>query len=555
MKPDRLEPFVVILVLLVAMALNMAAFVNRSFVTPADKTFAGTQFYSDDYAVYVSYVRQGQQGRWTTVDRFTSEPHPPALIHEEYLLWGKLTGLFKIPPVLSYHLARMVWGIIFLLALYALLIRFFPKKKDSVLRVGSFVLATLSAGFFERVNNKSELYLSWLTDLDPTQRFGPVPHYLLGFICLLVILAAFYSLSDEVGKKRRKSILIIALAGLIGGFVLPSSLVVAVSTLAIFGLSSFLAVTLTRRSEYWRNIKLSAQVILVLFLVNLPSLLYYRKIFQVSPWSHILAWERVNRGDFTLEKYLLALGPVAFLVPLGWLSVRRETKAVLFLTSWWLTVFLWSFRLADLTGLNPTRFLQSLVYVPMAVLTALGLRQTAVWLAGKVAPRAVQTIFLVLVAGVLLIGLPALRVSLKSQFAMYNNFSGLIYPEKDLVDAYRFLEAKTGPDEAVLTLYQSGNLIPFMAGNTTYLGHLQETINFNDKVDRAALFYTGTLDEEKARSFLDQNHLSLVFYSPQERSVGGKIDEYSFLEPIFENQAVTVYRYTDQDGSRQIKTD
>src|SRR5687767_1222974 len=84
--------------------------------TPTDRVWSGTTFYSDDYAVYVHTIHQGVAGRWTVVDKFTSELHDGSLLHIYYLLAGKLFGIFGLHPITIYHLLRVIASITFLFA-------------------------------------------------------------------------------------------------------------------------------------------------------------------------------------------------------------------------------------------------------------------------------------------------------------------------------------------------------------------------------------------------------------------------------------------------------
>lgn len=506
----KIESYLIVIVVLVAITLNLSTFFYRSLTTPKDRTFAGTQFYSDDYAVYVSYIKQGQEGRWTTVDKFTSELHPSSLIHEEYLLWGKLTGFLGIQPVLAYHLSRLIFGLVFLALIYLLLLKVFRKPEESILRIACFLLICFGAGYLDK---SGQPYLSWLTEMDISQKFGSLLHYLLGFIGLLGIFNWFLS--------ENKSLWLLIVFSLVSSFVLPSSIMIAVTTLVIFALFS------------GQRKKLFAPIV-VMVMASIPSFVYDQFIFNVSPWSHILAWEKINRGPFTFIQYLFALGPVAFLMPLGLLAWKNNRRLVAFLVSWIMAVFSWAFVFADFLNFNPTRFLQSPVYIPLAIMAVLGL---------KVLFKNKNWLLVLTVLAAIIISLPTTLKSLKNHLQMYADYTELIYPGRNLMEAFGFLDKNTQPQQTVLSLYMAGNLIPFLAGNSVYLGHLQETIDYPRKVENAGRFYSGLLPVDEASNFLRQANISLVFYSPQEKASGGGIAKYSFLKPIFENETTTVFSF------------
>ena len=116
--------FIVGLILLLSCFIQIA---YRYKITPPDREYLGYhEFYTDDYSIYLSNIFQGQYGRWTLLDKHTSEPHLGTIIHDEYLLWGKLTGLVKLNPIISYHLFRFSMGAILLFVIYLFLKRLFP---------------------------------------------------------------------------------------------------------------------------------------------------------------------------------------------------------------------------------------------------------------------------------------------------------------------------------------------------------------------------------------------------------------------------------------------
>lgn len=529
-KLYKCEIYIVLVCIFLTVMVNLSTFIYRSFDTPSGQVFVGTQFYSDDYAVYVSDIRQGQDGRWTVIDKYTAEPHQPSLIHEEYLLWGKLTSLLGISPILAYHFGRGVFGLLFLCLIYLLLLKLFPQHEQSYLRIASFLLICFAGGFLTKINGIHQLRLGWLTELDPTQRFGAVPHYLLGFIGLLGVLTNFFSIIG--GRRDLDTFFHLALFGFLGVFCLPSSFFLLVSIMGTFWLLAGFWHLLKKDKDALKVFKSSLPPIAVCIFLSFPVLVYYFYILRIPPWSHILVKEAENQGAFSFKEYLLALGPVSFLCLTGLLAFKKKPKIIAILFSWITVSLIWSFLLASLFRLNPTRFLQTPVYIPMAILTVLGITNLVkkpVWQSA-------------VIGLILLLGLPASLASLKIQYQMYAGHSGLIYPEDYLVEGYNFLEKNTDKNETVLAFYMAANIIPFMSGNTVYMGHLQETVNYPEKFNLAKSFFYGQMTEVQARDFLEKGRVKYVFWGPQEKSFGGKIDDYPFFESIFDNGKVTIFK-------------
>jgi len=362
------------------------------------------------------------------------------------------------------------------------------------------------------LNKSGQPFLSWLTEADSTQRFAALPHYLIGFSFSLAIFLWFFFESKNWFWPL--------FFGLLLGFVLPSSFLVVLGALAVFFLFSKKSFRL-------------AFLLVILFLSFLPAFFYYQKIFQIPPWSHIFAWEKANRPAFSFWQYLAALGSTAFLFPLGIFAPKEKRHWAIFFFSLIGVVFLFAFFAADKLNLNPIRFLQFPLFIPFAVLTVFGLSRFL----KKPSFLAVSAAFLLVIA------LPTSFVSLKNQKEMYADFSELIYPTNELKNAFDFLAKNTSPNQTVLALYQAGNLIPFFAGNKVYLGHLQETLNYPLKVKLAEEFFAGKMTPEQAKEFLSQGKIDLVFLSPQEKSLGGKIEAYPFLKPVYQSQTITIFEF------------
>jgi hypothetical protein len=99
---------------------------------------------------------------------------------------------------------------------------------------------------------------------------------------------------------------------------------------------------------------------------------------------------------------------------------------------------------------------------------------------------------------------------------------------------------KKQPSSGVLSAYVLGNYIPYYTGKKVYLGHPNQTPDFQGKYLKMTNFYQGKFKNEQALDFLKDNHLSLVIYGKEEKKMG-KLN-YPFLKKIFANQEVTVYQ-------------
>lgn len=541
LRLNPLEPYLVIVIIFATLFVNLSTFIYRSVTTPPGRVFTGAQFYTDDYMIYVANIRQGQDGYWLNrIKDHTDAFGQPSLVHEEYLLWGKFMGVFGISPILAYHLGRAFFGTILLITIYCLLWKLFPLAKEAGLRLGSYLLICFGAGFL-KINGSSIMpYGSWLTELDPTQRFGALIHYSLGFTLLVLLIVLFWYKINHDGLSDRKKTFWFAVVccSLPLGFVLPATFLLSLMIFSMITLGFGLKWLINKSNISWENFRFSIHFVITLLVTNLPVLIYYRWLFANTHWGAILAWEKLTQVTFDKIDFLMGLGPTAFLSLLGLLAIRERRKMIFILYCWLGAVIAGSLFIAPLINFNPTRFLQNPIYIPLAILTILGVEKISRLIKSRLRVIAFWSAVLLLMA----ISIPTNLVSLKNQYLMFADHSELIYPTFASVEAYNFLAKSTRPDEGVLTLYMAGNHLPFMSGNNILIGHLEGMTLHSSAVQSANQFYADQLMPDKAQQFLRDNYLKYVFWGPQEKSLGGDINKYSFLQPIFTNQAITIFK-------------
>lgn len=549
------EKVFVALLAVIILSIQMSSYVYRSFSTPPDRVFAGTQFYSDDYSIYVNNMLQGIQGRWTLVDRHTSEPHKGTLIHIEYLLWGKLMGFLGIGQVGAYHAARLVFGAGFIAAIYFFIRQIFADSKKRKL---AFFLALFAGGFPIISQTDAGLvitrHLDWLTEIDPTIRNTVLPHYLLGAIFILTSLSLLLKsgiLNPGKGYSPKQFGAAIA-AGLALGFVHPVGLVTLLLLLAIYVLFSTVLSLATKLGKNYPLSIINFQflkiplLLLLFFLATAPVLFYFKYLMSLPPWNHMPAWEGVTQYNLPLSTYIGAIGPIFFLAPIGLAAMlsqaSKKGKFVkpLLLLSWPLAFFSLIYFSYPFLGISQVRFMQPPFYLPFAVLAATGIVALASWLNRLL--RLKKDIFIYpLTALVILISVPTYVQSHQGRMRMFADFSPIIYPAKDWYAGIKWLAENTHPDEVVLGAYVAGNLIPPLGGNNVYTGHQWATINREEKEARQAKFFRGKMSPEEARQFFKEGRIRYLFWGFQEASYGGDPRLYPFLTPVFSTPAVTIF--------------
>jgi hypothetical protein len=567
-----LIPILIILITLI----SLYPLYKRVLATPPDQVFLGTQFYSDDYAVYNSVIRQGIDGRWFFTNKYSTEKTSPSPLRFQYLLLGKIGRVFNLSAPQTYHLSRIFLGLLFLLTTYLLLKEFliFPKEtsqKSNTPRLIAFVLALFAASFPKVVDGNLTPRLTSLPEIDAVIRYFAQPHYQLASIANLIILILFVNFL----KKGKLSYLILtAILSLLAMIADPSSVIITVATLllTIILLNTPLLIEGFRKQKFLilpstRNAFL---FFIVLFSVFAATSLWLQSFQAVEPWKTIFTWDKTSQFPITIKEYLLAIGPTILLAPLGLLTLfssqirpisrirqidnlvlsKTEGLKISILFSWTISFFVLVFFLSPAIGINRVRFLHAPSFIFIAALSALGLLFLSHILSSFL-KRILNSKFLIpnsLIIGLFLlvivgISLPSFIASLNYQINEWPPSSTLVYPAKDQYDGMLYLKDHTQKDEVVLALYEAASVIPFISGNTVYAGNITETLNYQGKNKQAVEFFQGLYDEQKAKEFLNQNRISYLFVGFQEGVWQTDfINKHPFLSKIYQNPKVTIYK-------------
>lgn len=553
--------FVIITTLL--MSISLAPTVKRYLTTPPDRVFDGLEYYSDDYSIYVANILQGQKGRWTLLDKHTTEPHQGTIIHDEYLLWGKFTGFFHIDQIKSYHLARLTFGIILLGMIYLLLKEVFSDKNRRKL---AFFLITFSTGFpiFLRTVNPDALsflgwqvkeHMDWLTEMDVFFRFVALPHYLLGNIFFVGALVCFL----RYLKSNSQYLIFGAFCALMLALIHPVALVSLIALLSLYLLFSTIIKLVSLPKFYFR---FKEYLFFIACLVaSLPIMLYYRYLFTVPPWNHMAAWEGVTQYFVPLSEFAGAIGPTFYLGIIGFfamlyrcvipsearnLTQNGMTRKGLVLFSWILSFFLLVYFSYPFLKISQVRFMQVFIFIPFGILATEGVLFLAhlVMLSLRGLAMTEKGILACFILSIALISLPVYYVSFLSKWYSYDSYSEVAYPYSKIYDGYQWLAKNTNPEDAVLTAFLAGTQIPYMSGNTVYVGHLWATLNRVEKEKLLYKFLGNKMGVEEAKNFFQNGHIKYFFDDYQAASYGINPQSYPFLKPVFKNEMVTIYLFS-----------
>ena len=494
----------------------------------ADLRFSGALLDRVDYHSYLSRMWQGFRGEWMFRLLFTPEDHAGVYFQPFYIALGHVARLTGLGLPLIYHVARVVFGSLMLLAAYRFIALFVVSVRT---RRVALLLATIASG------------LGWLTEiLAPTSPGGisPMDFWLLDAYTYLVVLVSPHFCASiglllaifllVLRRPEGPSVLeggLATLASVALGFIHPYTLLLADLLPALYWI---IEGARTRR-VVWRGLAAVA----AMGAVQVPLLAYDLWAFQAHPI--FVGWSAQN---VTLSPppwiYLLGYGLLLALAVFGavvW--ARRGAQGLSFPLLWLGLVVV----LTHLPWNIQRRFLEG-VQVPLGLLAGVGLAEGLLPSGGG--GRRARRRWYAIVGTVALTAMSNLYLTAGLALAAATRTPVLFWPV-DLLAGVDWLGENSAWDETVLAGFETGNLIPARIGHRVVLGHWMETVDYAGKQEAVVRFFAADTPDEERLALLEEWHVNWVFYGPEEWSLGAFAPEsVPWLEPAFRRGDVTVYR-------------
>lgn len=561
----KLESFFVSLISLLLLSLSLFPTIYEAFQgeeVSADRVLIwGEHNYTYDYNLYLAKMRQGQEGRWTVLNKVTTEPQSGVFLQMFYLLAGKLGGLFNLSPALTYLFLRVVLGVFWLVTGYFFISQFLTHSLERKIAFLFFAFSgSLPRLFKTSVGLQVGSFFDWWQEFDVLKRATYLPHFLFGHILMVVMLVLLIrgarlqrhselacpparQVSESGLTIKPNLVLLASLLGFLTGMVHPSSLIIVYG---IWGLlSGYYLIRMLIQKYTLNNIAKYLGYSLFFFVFSFLSLFYIRLATSNPAWQGIAKFAQ-TRWLWSIRDFCLGLGASLFL-GIGGLNLALAKKQEKFypLIAWVLTVPLGMVVFQLVGGPDVSYFFQVAVHLPLAILIIVFLRQ----LCGKSI-----TLLPLLTLLVLLFSLPGIVSSFQGQIRFINERvaatqplvpypSQVMYPLKDFWGAILWLEKNTEDSQVVFSEETAGNYIPAYAGNFVYLGHNAETVDFNKKKTIVSQFFSQIFSPKQAFEILKKNRVAYIFLGPQEKEKGDfEPSKYPFLESVFESNHVTLYR-------------
>lgn len=499
-----------------ASQLPLITFIQR---TPSDRIFPlyHTNSWSD-YSMYLSAITQGANGAWKLTDPYTTEPTKPTFFYFFYILTGKIAGIFKIPSFIAYHAVRIMAVELYFFTLYYLSSTILGTKRG----IWGALLALIGTHAPIPLFNEPQAfqtYTPWWAEFEALKRLDIMPHYLAGYAILLFIVAQ--CVSGRISRFAR--VAFTACLALLAAIIFPPAMIPVVMALP---LAAVIAHTVRRTDIiHIASVVLSASIGLIII---------WHENSNGFPWNSWNSWERAmwNTNPHFNWGMVMAFGVLPFFALPSVLRAFWEKSFSGIVLSIWAFLPYLLLPWIDLLGFSKYRIMTVAPVVPLAILST----QT-IFRSLRQSGRKFVLIFILLITIPISIDRLANNVQVAQHFGLYSN----MFIPKPQWDAVQFIKRTVSMGSVILADEYIGNIIPSVAPVTTFIGHSVHTYQFFQKKEELRRFYSGTMPLSDASAWLASRRIQYVFFGIDEKPYSTRFP-YPFLENIFTNTMVTVYR-------------
>jgi len=486
-----------------------------------------------DFNVYLSFIEQVKQGRWLFTNLFTTEKMAPTL-NVFWLGTGLVADVLRLPPLLAFHLVRVLLIPPLVVMAYALIAYFFADLRSRVSALFLFVFGS-GVGIYlaplfpiDRTGPRYEWPVDmWVAESNTFLSMIYSPHFVASLLLMLLVFFLLL-LAFESGRWRY---------GLGAGL----------AALVLFQFHPFHVPTLYGVPAVWlawRQLKRRATrrqwlVYAVFVAVSLPAAAYHLYWTQADTAAAALVQANLTLTP-SIWHLLIGFGPISLLCFWGYRLGRSDDDGRWdFLLAWTLTQGLLLYFPVPFQR----RMIEGLEF-PLAVLSW----PAIYWLYRKFWSSIKAGVFFRVSASLAV----ATVVFLPSTYAaVYRSLDTYTYDppphffhSREQAAAMEWLRRSVPDDAVVLASLEMGNAIPGWSGRRVYAGHWVYTVDLVRKSGEILRFY-GTMTDVERRQFLSEQGIDYIYCGPVERALGTCPAASSGLVPVFRSGGTVILRVAD----------
>ena len=569
-SPRELRIYVAISLLLVA--LLSLPYLWAWFTTPGDGVYSGFLYNPDDQNVHLAWARQAQDGNFFIRDLFTTEwlqnGEKPLFFNVLTMLIGFVSRVTTLPLVIVYHAVRVLGAVLCVWFFANLCAQLTNDKRVRVLAtslvafgsgIGWLQSVFPSRTFIDNADARLTMPEAWTFHSAFVFPLFIVPTALLAFIYWQTLRAR-----DSAKMKHAiyAGIAALLLANIHTYDVVPLNIV-----MLIWALWSFKSSTRSARKPSPQEIDNINQMRWIAPLIvvawTIPQLAYQFFValnseeFRVKAFSEKPAPPLLDIAISYAPYLILSIFAVWFL----WKANRgianrdieyskfenstKTTRPAAWIMALWVLVTL----ILIYTPISFARKMIEGVHLPLCFLAAFGFISLLDRFRVSFTLQRVLAGALVLMMSFSSLSFVgwclANAADVQNQTETNRRRAEVLMPPLYLpIETAKMLQFFNGLNEprtrAVLCFPTVGNYLPRESGWPVFVGHFDETLNFEErKLGEVERFYNGRMNENEARIWLRDNDIGFVVQSPLERVMGNRVLDFPVA---WREGATTIYR-------------
>jgi hypothetical protein len=458
-------------------------------VQPPGRVFMGFFYLGDDANTYLAKMRQGWEGAWGWQNRYTTESSPIAYLFLFWIVIGHIAAILHLPLMAAFHLAR-VEGAIALMAAVWLMVRQFIEDRDARRFALLFCAVGLGLGYLIQALGHPVVFgnttdtLDWrMPELTAFYSVLALPHFAWsGVFAAAGVALTFMAIT-------RGSLILGVLAGLAW---LGQASIHPQMPILMGGATAAALILRPASPRGWYAAAIA-------FAIPAPYILYSYLAFVGNPQVQRWTFHSKNALPPETVSLVFALAPQLLLALTGLPgALRRRSREDLFLVAW-LVLLLVILYLPNPAGDLRRRFLDA-IYLPLVILGARGMYEEILPRLRSARARALIPFSYVCFStiGSAFLVLAPLAVAAQPQYTMTTAFyGGLIWLGNE-------------PVGRVLAMPGVGLYVPAYSGDTVYVGHYDETFDYQAKTQTTYEVLSGKADLAR---FIKDNQIRYVVWT------------------------------------------
>lgn len=548
-KTNRGQIFLVTVLGLIVGTLSILHVLIGSALTPKGFEYFWTGQYYLDYYYYLTHIAQGLHGHLVgfqqlSTDHLSIQPHL-----EPYVLIGWVGRLFHLSAINSYWLAVLLLSVIIVI-LMSFIIKRILENEPFHIQFSALMVALVISPLY-RITKEADSFRALIFDFSYAQntlfkRFEPIPHRLLGLVCILTVLALFIDLLKDTGKISRKKLVtrsfVISLLFIIVLAFDSYSAIIPLLSIFTTGTVFILIWLISHKKNGAANILLS---VIVISAITIPAAFLIKTLYgHIPALADFKSIETIWHIDPGIKLILLNIGPILIFVLLGLKEFWRKLNPakILFLVFFLLTYIFYLTRIDSLLGTHNGRFLSAVNFIFLGTTGVLGIKfLTQFFKSNK------QRLFTILSIVFILFSLPPHIQAFIYTLNDRNIFSPISYLSNDIVKGFKMIDKLPKKGAVLLTPSQFlGMVIPVFSDRNTYVARHIATPNYIEKNIAANIFYLGNMTKHQAVEFLSKNGIVYIVLTSMEGYSFDRLKQsYPFLQTVYENKNIIILEVSE----------